>query len=176
MTATAGGLHNAASHLTPSPCWQTGPSSPARHPIACDSMRAADLRKEVDSCWIQAVTAVLTNYVRTSAGKCGYLYKLKLPPTARWQNREAARQRWWRQEGGGRNKEADTRKEVKRATVWQHNQWVSTELSCKRNTSFYFLSRPPPVMLHQSDVGASSRAARGGAVREQRRGVNKRWK
>lgn len=63
---------------TPTPpfCWQTGPS-PSRRPIACDSMRAADLRKEGSSRCVQAVTAALTNSVRTSAGKCGYLYQLK---------------------------------------------------------------------------------------------------
>lgn len=118
----------------------------------------------------------LTNYVRTSAGKCGYLYQLNpppTPPTARWQNWSAAR-RWRRWEE--QNKGADMKKEAKRATVWQHNHWASAELSCKRNSSFFFPSRPPPVMLLHCYVEASSRTAKEGAVREQRRGVNERWK
>lgn len=166
MTATAGGLRNAASHLPVSP---PAGRLDARHPIACDSPRAADLQKEVSSCWKQAVTAVLTNYMRTSAGECGYLYQLK-PPQQPGDKTETQHGSGGGRGGEERNKGADVKKEARRATVWQHNQWASAELSCKRNTSFYFLSRPPPVMLLHSYVEASSHTVREGAVREQRRG------
>lgn len=82
-------------------------------------MRAADLRKEVSSCWIQAVTAALTNYVRVSAGKCGYLYQLKPPqqPGDKTETQHGGGGSGRVGEGEERNKGADMKKEAKRATV-----------------------------------------------------------
>lgn len=185
MTATAGGLHNAAplSHFpTSSPPladWAAVVSGPdiQSHVTVWGPQTFGRRSARVG---IQAVTAVLTNYVRTSAGKCGYLYRLKPPQQpgdkTETQHGGGGSGGGGGREGEGRNKGADVKKEAKRAAVWQHNHWASAELLCKRNTSFYFLSRPPPVILLHSYGEASSHAAREGAVRERRRGVNERWK
>lgn len=161
-----------ASPPPPTPARLPSPLHPicARHPIACDSMRAADLRKEGRSRCTQAVTAVLTNSVRTSAGKV----RLFISAKTLQQPGDGAETKHG---GGGRGKtkELTWKTKAKQASVWQHNDWASAELSCKRNTSFL----PPFLRLCYFTlcyVEASSHAARERAVRESDGGVIERWK
>lgn len=71
----------------------------------------------------QALTATLTNNTHICR-KCSYLYQLK--PS----NNQVTVQRWSTQE----TKDVDMKKETKQPSLWQHNKWVSSQLSFQQNT------------------------------------------